>query len=179
MKFALSFNFDHFPIQFRSDQKRFPEIEQLTFFICLSYGTLNIWKFKIVFTSQLWLSVTLLHPEETFPIPVLQATTKCNFFQNNPILLVSPSRVQSPVSLSIFREFISELKGKPISISGTNLTELKMRCQIPIPISSKSYADRFVLKKKWQSLINSWFTEISDQLLHLFKKKKIVQISIV
>jgi hypothetical protein len=69
-------------------------------------------------------SVTLIHPEETFKIPALQTITKCSLFQNNPTLLVSPYRVQSSVSLFIFREFLSTLKGNAINITDTNFTEL-------------------------------------------------------
>jgi ABC-type glycerol-3-phosphate transport system permease component len=69
-------------------------------------------------------SVTLLHPEETFKIPTLQVMTKLTLFQKNPTLLGSPYRVQSPVSLSIFREFLSALAGNAINITDTNFTEL-------------------------------------------------------
>jgi hypothetical protein len=74
-------------------------------------------------------SITLLHPEETFAIPTLQAMTKCSLFQNNPTLLVSPYRVQSPVSLSIFREFISAFQGNTINTTDTNFTELQQLCE--------------------------------------------------
>jgi hypothetical protein len=73
-------------------------------------------------------SVTLLHPEETFTISALQAMTKCSLFQNNPALLVSPYRVQSSVSLSIFREFFSALEGNAINITDTNFRELLRLC---------------------------------------------------
>jgi hypothetical protein len=73
-------------------------------------------------------SVTLLHPEETFTIPTLQMMTKCSLFQNRPILLPSPYRFESPVSLSIFREFLSALEGKAINITDTNVTELHRLC---------------------------------------------------
>jgi hypothetical protein len=69
-------------------------------------------------------SVTLLHPEESFKIPPLQVINKCSLFQNNPTLLGSPYRIQSPVSLSIFREFLSALEGNAINITNTNFTEL-------------------------------------------------------
>jgi hypothetical protein len=65
-------------------------------------------------------SVTLLRPEEMFKIPTLQVMIKCSLFQNNPTLLVSPSGVQSSVSLSIFREFLSALEGNTIHITDTN-----------------------------------------------------------
>jgi hypothetical protein len=74
-------------------------------------------------------SVTLLHPEETFKIPTLQTINKCSLFQNNPTLLSSPYRVQSSVSLSIFREFLSALEGNPINITDTNFTELHQLCK--------------------------------------------------
>jgi hypothetical protein len=73
-------------------------------------------------------SVTLLHPQETFKIPALRATTKFSLFQNNPTLLVSPYRVQSSVSLSVFREFLSALEGNAINITDTNFTELDRLC---------------------------------------------------
>jgi hypothetical protein len=46
------------------------------------------------------------------------------FIQNNPALTTSPYRVQSPVSLSIFREFLSPLEGNAINITDTHFTEL-------------------------------------------------------
>jgi hypothetical protein len=70
-------------------------------------------------------SVTLVHPEETFTVPLLQTVNKCSLFQNNPALLDSPYRVQSSVSLSIFREFLSALEGKAIKITDTNFTGLQ------------------------------------------------------
>jgi hypothetical protein len=72
--------------------------------------------------------VTLVHPEETFTIPALQAMTKCNIFQNNTTLLISPYRVKSSVSLSIFREFLSAFDGNSINITSTNFTELQRLC---------------------------------------------------
>jgi hypothetical protein len=70
-------------------------------------------------------SVTLLHPEETFKIPAFQAMSKCSLFQKDSTLLVSPDRVQSSVSLSIFRELISALEGNAINVTDTHLTELR------------------------------------------------------
>jgi hypothetical protein len=74
-------------------------------------------------------SISLVHPEETLTVPIVQAMTKCSLFQNNPTLLVSPYRVESSVSLSIFREFVSALKGKPLKIADTNFTELDRLCE--------------------------------------------------
>jgi hypothetical protein len=73
-------------------------------------------------------SVTLLHPEETFIIPALQSMNKCSLFQNRPILLASPYRIESSVSLSTFREFLSALEGNAINITDTNVTELHRLC---------------------------------------------------
>jgi hypothetical protein len=72
--------------------------------------------------------VTLLHPEQTVKIPTLQVMTKCSLFQNNPTLLTSPYRIQSSVTLSIFREFLSALEGNAINITDTNFTELDRLC---------------------------------------------------
>jgi hypothetical protein len=74
-------------------------------------------------------SVTLLHPQETFTIPTLQVINKCSLFQNNPALLVSPYRLQSSVSLSIFREFLSALEGNAVNITTTNFTSLHQLCK--------------------------------------------------
>jgi hypothetical protein len=82
-------------------------------------------------------SVTLLHPEEIFKIPTLQAMTKCNLFQNNPLLLVAPSRLQSPVSLFIFREFMSALEGN--AIKDTNFTELFQPLSLPEDLSPRCF----------------------------------------
>jgi uncharacterized protein YdcH (DUF465 family) len=73
-------------------------------------------------------SVTLLHPEETFKIPALQVMNKCSLFQNDSPFLVSPYRVQSSVSLFIFREFLSALEGNAINITDMNFTELHRLC---------------------------------------------------
>jgi hypothetical protein len=70
-----------------------------------------------------------VHTEQTFKIPVLQVINKCSLFQQNPTLLVSPYGVQSSVSLSIFREFISALEGNAINITNTNFTELDRLCK--------------------------------------------------
>jgi hypothetical protein len=74
-------------------------------------------------------SVTLLHLEETFKIPALQGMTECSLFQNDSTLLVSHYRVQSSVSLSIFREFLSALEGNAIKITATSFTEFHRLCE--------------------------------------------------
>jgi hypothetical protein len=43
--------------------------------------------------------------------------------------LVSPYRVQTPVSPSIFREFLSALEGNAINITGRNFAELRRLCE--------------------------------------------------
>jgi hypothetical protein len=74
-------------------------------------------------------SVLLVHPEATLTVPALQAITKCNLFQKNPTLAAAPYRVQSPVTLSIFREFVTELEGNAVNITATNFTELQLLCE--------------------------------------------------
>jgi hypothetical protein len=86
---------------------------------------LNIWKSKIIFVCFTTMaSFTLLHRVEMFKIPTLSLINKCRLVQNSPTLLVSPYRVQSLVSLSIFREFISALEGNAITITGTHFTDI-------------------------------------------------------
>jgi predicted nuclease with TOPRIM domain len=54
---------------------------------------------------------------------------KCSLFQNRPILLVSPYRIQSSVSLSLFREFLSAFEGNTIKTTDTHCTELYRLCK--------------------------------------------------
>jgi hypothetical protein len=86
--------------------------------------------FSIISPSPIVCHSQYLKPSlfETFIIPALQVMNKFNLFQNNPTLSVSPHRVQSSVSLSIFREFISALEGHAINITNTNYTELHRLC---------------------------------------------------
>jgi hypothetical protein len=55
--------------------------------------------------------------------------TKCSLFQKNITLLVSPYRVQSSFSLSIFRKIISAFEGNAINITDTNFTEFQRLCE--------------------------------------------------
>jgi hypothetical protein len=73
--------------------------------------------------------VTLVHPEETFTVSTLQAMAKCRLFAKNPTLTTSSYRVESRVSLSIFRDFVNELEDKSITIDATNLIELDRLCE--------------------------------------------------
>jgi hypothetical protein len=69
--------------------------------------------------------LTFLHTEQMLKISILQKLVKYRLSQKNTTLLVSPYWIQSSVSLSILREFISALEGNVIKIMDTNLTELK------------------------------------------------------
>jgi hypothetical protein len=73
-------------------------------------------------------SVTLIHPEKTFTVSIVQAVNKCSLFQNNPTLLASPYRVQFSVTLSVFQDFLSALEGNAVKIKDTNLTGLERLC---------------------------------------------------
>jgi hypothetical protein len=74
-------------------------------------------------------TLTLIHPEETFTIPVLEVINKCSLFAKNPELLNSPYRVQSSISLSTFREFVSGLEGNSMNITNTNSIGLESLCE--------------------------------------------------
>jgi hypothetical protein len=74
-------------------------------------------------------SIALVHPGETLRVPALQVMNKCNTFQKNPALLVTPYRVRSSINLSIFREFVSALEGKTVNVTDTNLTGLSRLCE--------------------------------------------------
>jgi hypothetical protein len=75
--------------------------------------------------TSISLALTLIHREETFTIPVLEVKNKCSLFEKNPELLISPNRVQSSISLSIFGEFVSTLEGKSMNVTATNLIGLE------------------------------------------------------
>jgi hypothetical protein len=83
----------------------------------------------IPFHSKVITSVTLIHPEESLTIPVHQAISKCSLFQKNPTLTISPYRIQSSVSLSIFHEFISALEGNSVNITVINIDGLNRLCE--------------------------------------------------
>jgi hypothetical protein len=74
-------------------------------------------------------SITFIHSEGRVTIPARQAINKCNLFRNNPRRRVSPYRVQSRVSLSIFREFISALEGNSVKITSINFAGLTRLCE--------------------------------------------------
>jgi hypothetical protein len=67
---------------------------------------LSIWKSKIWSFHPKMDSVILVHPEETLTVLALQAIIKCNLYQKNSTLTAVPYRLQSPATLSVFREFV-------------------------------------------------------------------------
>jgi hypothetical protein len=73
-------------------------------------------------------SITLIHPEHKVTIPIYQAINKCSLFANNHTLTLSPYRVQTRVSLSIFRDFVAAFEEKTVNITPTNLKGLKELC---------------------------------------------------
>jgi hypothetical protein len=73
-------------------------------------------------------SVTLVHPEATVTVPVVPAIAKCSLFENNPALTAAPYRVQSPVPLPLFQEFVCALKGKAVNITDANFRGLRRLC---------------------------------------------------
>jgi hypothetical protein len=70
--------------------------------------------------------VSLVHPAEQKTVQAVQLTTKCDLFRNNPELLTRPFSVKSsnPVSVSVFREFVSALEDCEIEITTANVAGL-------------------------------------------------------
>jgi hypothetical protein len=56
---------------------------------------------------------------------IFDSFAKYSLLQNNVTLAIAPYRVQSSVTLSLFREFISELEGVAVNITEANLTGLQ------------------------------------------------------
>jgi hypothetical protein len=73
-------------------------------------------------------SLTLVHPDQTFTVPVRETINNCTLFQKNVLLTASPYRVQPAVPHSVFQEFVSELSGKSVQITTTNLKGLQQLC---------------------------------------------------
>jgi hypothetical protein len=80
----------------------------------------HLWSFHTLTTS-----VALAHSEERLAARTLEAMNKCSLFQENPALSAAQYRVRSSVIVSTLREFISELEGKAVKITDTNLTGLQ------------------------------------------------------
>jgi hypothetical protein len=72
--------------------------------------------------------VTLVHPEAPLPVPTPLLVSKCDLFSDNPGLVVSPYAVQSPVSLSDFREFVLALEGTTVKVTNDNFSGLLHLC---------------------------------------------------
>jgi hypothetical protein len=56
-------------------------------------------------------TVSLVHPQGTFQVSGRMLVQKSNLFSNNLALITSPYHVQSHVSLTDFRDFVSALEG--------------------------------------------------------------------
>jgi hypothetical protein len=54
---------------------------------------------------------------------------KCDLFCDNLVLTTTPYVLNSPVSLSIFREFISALEGATVKITNNNFSGLWQLCE--------------------------------------------------
>jgi hypothetical protein len=123
---TLDIGSPHIPIRLQSQP--FDVGSKLTIFLSpidqTLYSKPQIWSLHTFLTS-----VTLIHPEDRVTISIHQAINKCSLFANNPTLTVSPYRVQSPVSLSIFKEFVTALEGKTVNITTTNLIGLEQLCE--------------------------------------------------
>jgi hypothetical protein len=73
-------------------------------------------------------TVVLVHPNEASQVSYPILTQKCDLFTNNPTLTVSPYTPKSQVSLAEFREFVSALDGKTVTINRNNFKGLSQLC---------------------------------------------------
>jgi hypothetical protein len=68
--------------------------------------------------------VELVHPQDNHQVSVVPLSMKYDLFKTNPGLAITPSRVESWVSLEDFRNFISVLEDKSITINDMNFLGL-------------------------------------------------------
>jgi hypothetical protein len=78
--------------------------------------------------SEMSKTVALVHQQETFQISPKDVLQKCDLFINDPMLIASPYKVKSPVSLGDFREFVSALRNTTVKITNNNFTGLSQLC---------------------------------------------------
>jgi hypothetical protein len=73
-------------------------------------------------------TVTLVHPNETVQVPGKLLVSKCDLFAEDPGLAAVPYHVQSRVSVSDFREFVSALQGTTVKVTNNNFKGLSLLC---------------------------------------------------
>jgi hypothetical protein len=73
-------------------------------------------------------TVVLIHSREAIKVSAELLIQKCGLFANDPTLTASPYHVKSKVWPSIFRKFVSVLKGKTVTIKNNQLRGLSKLC---------------------------------------------------
>jgi hypothetical protein len=66
----------------------------------------------------------LVHPDERCAISSNLIVSKCDLFKRDPTLTLKPYSIKSRVAVSVFRDFISALKGELVPITNENLSGL-------------------------------------------------------
>jgi TolA-binding protein len=74
------------------------------------------------------MAVVLVHPHERFQVSYRMLVQKSDLFSDDPTLAGSPYTPRSQVSLSDFREFVSALDGKTVTINSENFRGLSRLC---------------------------------------------------
>jgi hypothetical protein len=69
-------------------------------------------------------TVALVHPHETVQVLEKLLVLKCDLFRDDPAFITFPYNVKSQVSLPDFRDFISALEDKPVTINNDNFRGL-------------------------------------------------------
>jgi hypothetical protein len=109
-------------------------------------------------------SIILIHPEEQHEIPVRQAINKCSLFEDNPKLVSTPYTIQTSIPITIFRDFVSELKGNTISITESNFSGLSQLSE------EFGFGDFRTKLSEFRSSIKSRETETRTRIAFLEEK---------
>jgi hypothetical protein len=73
--------------------------------------------------------VTLVHPDAELHVPALLIVSKCDLFADDPSLVAVPYHLNSRVSVSDFRAFVSALEGIIMRVTSNNFKGLLHLCE--------------------------------------------------
>jgi hypothetical protein len=74
-------------------------------------------------------SVALVYSDTVqHPLSGVCALRECSLFGDNLANLATSYKVKSTVSVDIFRQFVSDVQGKPVEIAEANVTEIRELC---------------------------------------------------